>query len=96
MPLLGMGKALGSVGRATKAVDVYNRIISILESNLGADCKEIVVPLNALGNLLIEEGKAKDAENAFTRFFYILNNCFFVNIFFLLLIHFLSWLSLEL
>lgn len=68
MPLLGVGKALGSAGRATKAVDVYNRIISILESNLGAESKELVVPLNALGNLLIEQGKAEDAENALMRF----------------------------
>ncbi|KAI3756941.1 hypothetical protein L6452_04473 [Arctium lappa] len=67
MPLLGMGKALGSAGRATKAIDMYHRAISILESNMGAESKELVVPLNALGNLLIEEGKAEDAGTAFLR-----------------------------
>lgn len=67
MPLLGMGKALGSAGRAIKAIDIYHRTISILESNMGAESKELVVPLNALGNLLIEEGKVKDAENTFMR-----------------------------
>ena len=69
MPFLGMGKALSSVGRATKAIDIYHRTISILESNLGAESKELVVPLTSLGNLLINEGKAEDAENAFTRLY---------------------------
>lgn len=67
MPLLGMGKALGSGGRAKKAIDIYHRTISILESNMGTESMELVVPLNALGNLLIEEGKAKDAESYFMR-----------------------------
>lgn len=74
MPLLGMAKALGSAGRATKAIDKYHRSISILESNLGTESKELVVPLNALGNLLIEEGKSEDAESAFRRLFLV--SCF--------------------
>ncbi|GKE01659.1 nephrocystin-3 isoform X2, partial [Tanacetum coccineum] len=69
MPLLGMGKALGSVGRATKAIDIYHRAISILESNMGLESKELVVPLTTLGNLFLNEGKAEDAENAFMRLY---------------------------
>ncbi|KAJ9546142.1 hypothetical protein OSB04_025849 [Centaurea solstitialis] len=52
---------------ATKAIDIYHRAISILESNMGAESKELAVPLNALGNLLMEEGKAEDAGTAFLR-----------------------------
>lgn len=70
-PLLGMGKVLSSIGRATKAIEIYQRVITILESNKGAESEELVVPLFTLGNLLIKEGKAADAENHFTRLFFL-------------------------
>lgn len=66
-PLLGIGKVLGLIGRATKATDVYHRAIAVLETNRGAESEQLVLPLYALGNLLIKEGKTMDAENAFIR-----------------------------
>ncbi|KAJ0101006.1 hypothetical protein Patl1_05195 [Pistacia atlantica] len=66
-PLLGTAKVLGSVGRATKAVEIYHRVITILETNRGAESEDLVLPLSGLGNLLIKEGKAVAAESAFIR-----------------------------
>lgn len=66
-PLLGMGKVLGFIGRASKATDMYHRAIGILENSCGAESEQLVVPLFALGNLLIKEGKVTDAEETFVR-----------------------------
>ena len=52
----------------TKATDIYNQAINVLETNIGAESEQLVLPLFALGNLLIKEGKTTDAENAFLRF----------------------------
>lgn len=62
-----MAKVLGSIGRATKAVDNYHRAITILESSRGPESEDLVVPLFGLGNLLIKEGRATDAESPFIR-----------------------------
>jgi hypothetical protein len=67
-----MAKILGSIGKATKAIEVYQRVISILESSRGAESKDLVVPLSGLGNLLIKEGRATDAESLFNRLLYFL------------------------
>lgn len=66
-PHLGMAKALGSIGKATKAIEIYQHVIALLESNRGAESKDLVVPLLSLGNLLLKEGRANDAESRFTR-----------------------------
>lgn len=65
--LLGMAKVLGSIGRATRAIEFYHRVITIFELNRGAESVDLVLPLSGLGNQLIKEGKATDAENVFTR-----------------------------
>ena len=69
-PLLGMAKSLGSIGRATKAVEIYRRAISILESSRGSESEDVVVPLLGLGNLLIKEKRTADAEIHFIRFIF--------------------------
>jgi tetratricopeptide (TPR) repeat protein len=66
-PLLGMAKVLGNIGRSTKAVETYNHTISILELSRGAESEDLVVVLYALGNLLLKEGRAADAETHFVR-----------------------------
>lgn len=71
-PLLGMAKALGSIGRVTKAVEIYHQAIAILELSRGAESEDLVVPLLGLGNLLIKERKATDAEIPFTRLVFCL------------------------
>lgn len=71
-PLLGMAKSLGSIGRATKAVEIYHRAIAILELSRGAESEDVVVPLLGLGNLLIKEKRATDAEIPFIRFISLL------------------------
>ena len=70
LPLLGMAKVLSFIGRATKAVEVYHRVITILEANKGAESEDLVVALFGLGNLLIKEGKVADAEDSFLRYHY--------------------------
>lgn len=70
-----MAKVLGSIGRATKAVEIYHRVITILELNRGTESADLVLPLFSLGNLFIKEGKAVDAESVFIRlvsFFFFL------------------------
>lgn len=62
-----MAKVLSSTGKTTKAVDIYHRVIHILELSRGAESEDLVVPLFGLGNLLIKEGRATDAENSFIR-----------------------------
>ncbi|KAA0042543.1 nephrocystin-3 [Cucumis melo var. makuwa] len=61
-PILGMAKVLGTIGRAGKAVECYNRAISLLESRRGFENEDLVIPLFSLGNLMLKEGKGKDAE----------------------------------
>ena len=58
-----IGHSLSSIGKATKAIEFYHKAITILESSSGAESEELLVPLDKLCNLLIEEGKAKDAES---------------------------------
>ena len=84
-PFLGMAKALGSIGKATKAIEFYHRAITILESSRGAESEDLVIPLFGLGSLLLQEGKAKDAETAFLRlnlflflFFFFFNGLLFL------------------
>lgn len=69
-----MAKALGFLGRATKAIETYHRAISILESSKGEENEELVVPLYALGNLLLKERRTADAETAFGRLYLFLHS----------------------
>lgn len=64
---MGIAKVLSSTGKATKAVDIYHRVIRILELNRGVETEDLVVPLFGLGSLLIKEGKVTGAENSFIR-----------------------------
>lgn len=66
-PYLGMAKSLGSSGKATEAIEFYNRAITILESSRGVESEDLIVPLFGLGNILIQEGKAMEAETPFLR-----------------------------
>ncbi|KAL6541491.1 hypothetical protein OROGR_010977 [Orobanche gracilis] len=65
-PLLGTAKVLSTSGKATEAIKMYHQVIKILESIRGED-KKLIVPLCALGNLLVREGKNSDAERTFSR-----------------------------
>lgn len=67
-PLLGLAKSFGSYGKATKAIGVYERTLTILERNRGSESEDLVVPLFSLGKLLLKEGKADEAEIPFTRY----------------------------
>lgn len=71
-----MAKALGSAGRVTKAVETYNRSIIILETSRGAESEDLVVPLFGLGNLLIKEGRAAEAESIFVRLLFLVSILF--------------------
>lgn len=62
-----MAKVFGSIGKASKAIEIYQLVITFLESNRGAESKDLVVPLLSLANLLLKEGRANDAESHFTR-----------------------------
>lgn len=62
-----MAKVLGSHRKTTKAIEAYHRVVKILESSRGEESEELVVPLFAMGNLLLKEGRVADAENAFNR-----------------------------
>jgi len=62
-----MAKVLGSIGKATKAIEIYQHVITLLESSRGAESKDLVVPLLSLGNLLLKERRVNDAESHFTR-----------------------------
>lgn len=66
-PCLGMAKVLGSTRKTEKAMEMYQKAITLLESSRGAESKDLVVPLLGLGNLLLKEGRAIDAETHFTR-----------------------------
>lgn len=63
-----MGKVLGSTGKAAEAIDAYKRVIMIWELSKGTESKELALPLFSLGNLLLKEGRASEAEDLFNRF----------------------------
>ncbi|KAG8381126.1 hypothetical protein BUALT_Bualt06G0090000 [Buddleja alternifolia] len=65
-PLLGMAKVMGTSGRATGAIETYQRVLRILESSRG-ETEELIMPLFALGNLLIKEGRTSEAEYPFNK-----------------------------
>lgn len=67
-PLLGLAKSFASDGKATKAIGVYERTVTILERNRGSESEDLVVSLFSLGKLLLKEGKAAEAEIPFTRY----------------------------
>lgn len=67
-PLLGLAKSFTSDGKATKAIGVYERTLTILERNRGYESEDLVVPLFSLGKLLLKEGKADETEVPFTRY----------------------------
>lgn len=88
-----MAKVLGSVGRATKAATFYNRAVTILELSKGRESEDLVMPLSGLGNLLLKQGKAKEAEVHFVRLKFIFFSCrMFIFLFFFFFL--LSLLSL--
>lgn len=62
-----MAKVLSTTGKTKNAVDIYHCVIHILELSRGAESEDLVVSLFGLGNLLIKEGRATDAENSFIR-----------------------------
>lgn len=66
-PYLGIAKAYGSTGKATKAIKFYHRAITVLESSRGTESEDLIAPLFSLCNLLLKEGKAKEAETSFLR-----------------------------
>lgn len=67
-PILGMAKVLSSIGRTTKAVDLYHRAITLLESSRGTESEDLVIPLFGLASLLLKQGKPIEAETSFLRF----------------------------
>lgn len=71
MALLGKAKVLKSTGRATEAIEIYHQTVNILEKSRGTESEELVVPLFALGDLLINEGMVLDAEYSFKRSYYL-------------------------
>ncbi|KAE8722464.1 hypothetical protein F3Y22_tig00013960pilonHSYRG00101 [Hibiscus syriacus] len=66
-PLSGMAKVLSSTAKATQAVDIYHRVIHILELSRGVASEDLIVPLFGLGSLLMKESKVTGAEDAFIR-----------------------------
>lgn len=81
---MGIARVFGLTGRAAKAIEIYHRAISILEISRGNACEDLVVPLCALGNLLMKEGRITDAECSFKRSFH-LSSYFLVCVLLLLL-----------
>lgn len=81
---MGIARVFGLTGRAAKAIEIYHRAISILEISRGNECEDLVVPLCALGNLLMKEGRITDAECSFKRLFH-LSSYFLVCVLLLLL-----------
>lgn len=52
----GNSESARFMGRASEAIETYHHVITLLESTWGdGDNEESVVPLLALGNLLIKE-----------------------------------------
>lgn len=71
---MGIANVLGSIGKASEAIETYHHVIKILELSKG-EGEELIVPLSALGNLLQKEGKASDAEYTFNRLVLVYGKC---------------------
>ncbi|CAA0813033.1 Tetratricopeptide repeat (TPR)-like superfamily protein [Striga hermonthica] len=64
---MGLAKVLADSGKATEAIEMYQRVIKILKSSRGKEDDVLVLPLCELGNLLVQQGKTSDAECTFSR-----------------------------
>ena len=66
--LLGMAAAYSDVDDTSRAIEVYKRVLLILEKNRGPTDESLALPLSHLGHCLLEEGRADEGELALLRY----------------------------
>ena len=64
---LGIAKSFSSLGKAAKAIEFYRYALKSMESSGGVESGQDVMPSHELAQLLLEEGKAGEAEDHFIR-----------------------------
>lgn len=64
---MGLAKVQETSGRASQAIATYYTVIKLLESSKAGEGERLVLPLSALGDLLLKEEKASEAEHLFNR-----------------------------
>jgi tetratricopeptide (TPR) repeat protein len=65
--LLGLATTYSDMNDSSHAIEVYNRVLSILEKIRGSDDEALVMPLSHLGHSLLEEGRVDEAELSLVR-----------------------------
>ncbi len=66
--LLGLATTYSDMNDSSHAIEVYNRVLSILEKTRGSDDEALVMPLSRLGHSLLEEGRIDEAGLSLVRF----------------------------
>lgn len=65
--LLGLATTYNDMDESTSAIEVYNRIVSIIEKSRGPTDITLALPLSKLGQCLLEEERVDEAETALQR-----------------------------
>lgn len=66
--LLGLASTYNGLDDGPNAIEVYKRVLSILEKSRGPTDETLALPLSHLGHSLLEEGRVDEAELAMLRF----------------------------
>jgi len=83
--LLGLATAYNDMDESTSAIEVYNRIVSIIEKTRGPTDETLALPLSRLGQCLLDEERVDEAETALQRLVIIIFGlkhvigCFFLS-----------------
>lgn len=65
--LLGLATTYCDMDDTLSAIEVYKKVLSILEKTRGPTDESLALPLSHLGHCLLEEGRVDEAEFALIR-----------------------------
>lgn len=66
--LLGLAATYNDMDDSASAIEVYNRMLSIIEKTRGPIDETLALPLSKMGHCLLEEERVDEAEAVLQRF----------------------------
>lgn len=65
--LLGLASTYTDMDELGGAIEVYNRVVTIIEKTKGSNDETLALPLSKLGHCLLEEDRIDEAESVLHR-----------------------------